>query len=105
VGPLAEDFIAKLRVDKAFFGAAGVSLQRGFTDADIREAQIKRKMAESAHEINMLVDGTKFGKEAFSTTLLLEQVDRIITDHIPPEFEDHLSQLDVHVIIAADDSS
>lgn len=100
VGPLAEEMIAALRIDKGFFGAAGVSLRRGLTDADIREVQIKRKMAASTQQLYALVDSTKFGKEAFSTTIPLEKVDYLITDGLPPEFAEPLNRLGVDIIIA-----
>jgi DeoR family transcriptional regulator, fructose operon transcriptional repressor len=101
VGPLAEEFIAGLRIDKGFFGAAGVSLERGLTDADMREVQIKRRMAEVSRQIYALVDTTKFGKEAFSTTIALERVDCLITDDLPSEFDDYLTPLGTQIVVVS----
>ena len=37
VGPAAEAMLATMNADKGFFGAAGLTVERGLTDADLRE--------------------------------------------------------------------
>ncbi len=99
-GPTAEDMIAGIHVNKGFFGAAGVTLKRGLTDADMREVQVKRALMYATAEIIALVDSSKFGTESFSTTIKLEDVQRIITDEgIAPEYREALRQLDLKLHI------
>ncbi len=99
IGPLAEDFISGLRINKGFFGAAGVSLQRGLTDADAREVQIKRAMARASQRVYALIDATKFGKEAFSTTIPLERVNCFIADNIPDEFATCFNRQGIQAVV------
>ena len=99
VGPLAEEFISGLRINKGFFGAAGISLTRGLTDADMREVQIKREMAKASQQLYALVDATKFGKEAFSTTIALERLDCVISNGIPAEFMAYFNQHETQTVI------
>jgi DeoR/GlpR family transcriptional regulator of sugar metabolism len=79
VGPLAEDMLSRLHAGTGFFGAAGVSLERGFTDADPREVYIKRAMTEIVDSVIVLIDSNKFGRQALMQAIPLERASRVIT--------------------------
>jgi DeoR/GlpR family transcriptional regulator of sugar metabolism len=98
VGSIAEEMISLLRVDKGFFGAAGVSVERGLTDADLREAQIKRTMAESSLQVIAMVDSSKFGKESFATSVPWELIQVMISDTLPSAFAEQLGQSGIQYV-------
>jgi DeoR family fructose operon transcriptional repressor len=81
VGPPAEEMMASWHAHQGFFGAAGLTRQRGLTDADIREAQIKKLMIKAVDKVNILLDASKFGNQAFSTFASLEDVNQMFTDN------------------------
>ncbi len=87
VGPLAEEMLSHLHAHKGFFGAAGLTLERGLTDADIREVQVKRAMIKMVDQVNVLLDASKFGQQSFLTFVPLTEVDHLFTDeNIPTEY-------------------
>ena len=85
VGPPAEEMMASWHAHQGFFGAAGLTRQRGLTDADIREVQVKKLMIKAVDKVNILLDASKFGKQAFSTFAGVEDVDQVFTDNNVPE--------------------
>jgi DeoR/GlpR family transcriptional regulator of sugar metabolism len=80
VGVLAEDMVGRLHAHRGFFGAAGLSAERGLTDADVREVQIKRALVRAVDEVNVLLDSSKFGQHALLTFAGLEQIQHLFTD-------------------------
>jgi DeoR family fructose operon transcriptional repressor len=85
VGPIAEQAIAGLHVDKLFLAANGVDLAKGVTTPNIVEARTKRAMVDNASEVILVVDHSKFGRVTFGRVCGFERVHTIITD-------DHLSE-------------
>ena len=85
VGPPAEEMMANWHAHQGFFGAAGLTRQRGLTDADIREAQVKKLMVKAVDKVNILLDASKFGKQSFSTFAGVKDVDQVFTDNNIPE--------------------
>lgn len=100
-GPLAEQLLNQLRVNKAFISAGGVSLVDGVTDYELSEANISRKMMTRAAETFLLVDSSKFGKTTFANICSLDDVFTIITDAgCENEWKQHMADNDVQVRIA-----
>jgi DeoR family transcriptional regulator, aga operon transcriptional repressor len=98
VGPLAEEMLARLHVRRVFFGAAGLTVERGLTDANVREAQIKRGMLAAASEVVVLLDSSKFGQRALVTFAEFGAIDCLITDHgIPAAYEEACRQYDIQL--------
>jgi len=101
VGSLAEYAARNYHVDKLFLGAKGVT-GAGLTDSYEREAELKKVMIESAEEVFLLVDSSKFGKIALVNIAPLEVIDKVITDEgIPPEHKKLLSEQNIELIIAS----
>jgi len=85
VGPVAENFLQHIRVDKAFIGTNGVTLE-GFSTPNVLEAATKRAMVKCAEKVFVVSDSTKFGKESFVRFADIDEVDCIITDwHLADE--------------------
>ena len=84
VGPLTRPLINQLRVDTAFLGTIGLSVEDGLTTTDPREAQTKGLVMERAGRVILLADGSKVGKVSFVRFGSLDRVGLIITDNKAP---------------------
>lgn len=100
IGPPAEEMLNWLNADKGFFGAAGLTIGRGLTDADLREAQVKRAMVKAVGQVNVLIDSTKFGQRAFAIFAALADVDHLFTDdRVPIEYKKVCQEAGVDLFI------
>ncbi|KXG73696.1 DeoR/GlpR family DNA-binding transcription regulator [Thermotalea metallivorans] len=80
VGPLTDQMLQRFKADKAFIGTNGITLQDGCTTPNMHEAHTKGIMIQSAKEVYIVADHSKFGKVCFSLIAKLDQIDAIITD-------------------------
>ncbi len=80
IGPAAVATLEAYQVDKAFLGATGVSLEKGYTTPNPIEAETKAAMLRSARERYVLADGSKLGHATLARFAKLEEVDELITD-------------------------
>jgi DeoR/GlpR family transcriptional regulator of sugar metabolism len=80
IGPIAEEFLRQVRVNKAFVGVDAVDAVHGVTNATFIEVSIKRLIIESASEVILAADHSKFGKVALAKVCALNQIHHIITD-------------------------
>jgi DeoR family fructose operon transcriptional repressor len=85
VGPLVVSALSQMLVDKLFLSAAGFSVDRGATDPDIRESEVKRAMIHSAKEVILAADSSKVGHAAFAQIVSLSAIQKIVTDDGLPE--------------------
>ncbi|MCO6449878.1 MAG: DeoR/GlpR transcriptional regulator [Caldilineales bacterium] len=100
VGQLASDMLGHLHVDKAFLSASGLSLERGLTDADIREVEVKRAMVGAAQQVIAMLDASKLGKQSFLTFARLEDIDHLLCEQdISTDFRTVLQSLGIHIHI------
>ena len=85
VGPIAEQSLSMLRVDKAFIATNGLDLKEGLTTPNLLEAVTKAKMIDVAKQVILLADHTKIGKVAFAKFADLSQIDTCIVDDKAPK--------------------
>ncbi len=103
VGPIAVATLAGLHVDKLFLGTNGVDLKRGLTSPNVTEAQTKRAMLDSAAEVILVTDHSKFGRIALAQVCGLERIDCLITDAgASIEFLQEIEKLRLKVKLAGD---
>jgi DeoR family fructose operon transcriptional repressor len=100
IGPLAEDYLKKLRVDKSFIGSNGFTLNSSATTPDLKEAKIKEIALEIAGENFLLFDQSKWEEVYFCKFAELNQIDFIITDSIEESKEKRLKEEQIEVILA-----
>ncbi|NPV53485.1 MAG: DeoR/GlpR transcriptional regulator [Firmicutes bacterium] len=101
VGPAAESNLAKLRANKAFISAKGVSIQHGLTEANPYEGRIKELMVNNASEVILLVDSSKLDRLALVQFAPIERANVVITDKAAPaEVVSKLQESGVRVIVA-----
>jgi DeoR family transcriptional regulator, fructose operon transcriptional repressor len=80
VGTLAQENLSTMRFDWAFLGTGGIDLERGLTHSTMEEIPIKKNAAESATKVAVLADHTKFGYNALTLFMPIENVNLIITN-------------------------
>lgn len=80
VGPIAEDILQGLNVDKLFMGVDAIDDVRGIMNSNIEEYSAKRSMVRIAKQVIVLCDSSKFGKAALKKVCDCSDVDIIISD-------------------------
>ena len=100
VGPLADDTLRKVSADKLFMGVDGVDMNIGLTTPDINEAKTSRVMMESAGEVFLLVDASKFGRRSLGVISPLNAIDKLITTkHLSEEEFQQLSENEIDIFM------
>lgn len=79
-GPMTDNLLSKYKADKAFIGAAGVSLSLGLSSNHEKEASVTLKMAEAADKVYLLCDSSKIEKISYFNYSPLSLIDQLITD-------------------------
>lgn len=85
VGPMTEQSLEMVRVDKVFLGTNGLDLHEGITTPNILEAATKRKMIAIAKQVILLADHSKIGKVSFCKVADIKEIDHCIMDSGAPE--------------------
>jgi DeoR/GlpR family transcriptional regulator of sugar metabolism len=80
VGPLAEQGLREVYVDKAFIGVTGLSAEHGLTGPNQLEALTYRITIERARQTFVLADHTKLGRVALYRIAPMSAVRTLITD-------------------------
>jgi DeoR/GlpR family transcriptional regulator of sugar metabolism len=80
VDVLTPNLLRRLHVDIAFLSCRGFTMHNGMMESDLREAQLKRSMAQAAQRTIALVDHGKFGNAFTASSLLPEEIDLMISD-------------------------
>jgi DeoR family deoxyribose operon repressor len=92
--------IKRIRANKAFISAAGVSEKLGVTCATDYEKETKRAVIDSSDVKILLIDSTKFGKVKISHFADLTDFDIIITDTgISKEFVNIIKNIGIKLYI------
>lgn len=101
VGRDAEAVLGKYQVKRLFLGATALNLKQGLMVYSEDVAETKRAMIRAADQIIVLVDYSKFHKQAFLPFADLSEVDVIITDErIRPTDLDFLTKQGIKVEVA-----
>lgn len=99
VGPNAVRTLREYNVDKAFFSCKGVDMEKGVTESNESEAEIKKTMLLSARQIFLAADSSKFGQVSFASLMALDRADYVITDQMEAEeYASYFKAHQVHVI-------
>jgi DeoR/GlpR family transcriptional regulator of sugar metabolism len=85
VGPVADRTIASMHVDQLFLGVHGMDLRSGFTTPNLAEATTNRVLVESAREVVVLADSSKWGVVGLADIGPLDIAAAIITDDGLPD--------------------
>jgi DeoR family transcriptional regulator of aga operon len=80
VAPMGTLLLSQIQADVAFIGCNGVEPQRGFTNANIAEAEIKQAMLESADYSVFMADHEKIGTVSSAFVAGIDKADLLVTD-------------------------
>lgn len=96
-----EDFnniIDNIRVNKAFTSISGIDLQKGLTVNSIISTYIYRYIPSIANRWYLMVASDKFDKLSMYTAASFDDVDCIITDSYPAEYQNVFDDNSIEVI-------
>jgi len=92
VDVLTPNLLRRLHVDIAFMSCRGYTLANGMMESDLREAQLKRSMAQASQQTIALIDHSKFGEAFTASSLLPEEITLMISDaSLPEETRKHIN--------------
>jgi DeoR/GlpR family transcriptional regulator of sugar metabolism len=77
---LTPELLRRLHVDVAFLSCRGFTLEHGLMESDLREAQLKRAMAQAAQQVVALVDHSKIGHVYIASSILSEELNSLLVD-------------------------
>ncbi len=101
VGRIAEESLHNYHANKLFFSCMGFSLERGVTDSNGQESDIKKIMIACSQTICLLCDETKLDKVGYASTARAEDIDLLVTDQpLQRDFSQGLAALGINVIMA-----
>jgi DeoR/GlpR family transcriptional regulator of sugar metabolism len=106
VGPLTEESLRSLRVNKVFMSGNGVSRRRGLTTPEVTVAASDRALAQAGERRIVLADYTKVGRDTMWQTVPVDGINVLVTDDKADHGEiDGLRREGVEVIIASSSRS
>ena len=79
LGSLAEDALENLRADRLFMGSPAIHADYGLSAENFAESRSDQTLMNSAREVIVLADHTKFGRVAMVRVSPLTRIRRIIT--------------------------
>ena len=81
-GPL--DFISQFRLDFGILGISGIDSDGSRLEVDYHEFRTKRSIIENSRHVMLVVDHSKFGRNAMVNMGSISMVDAVYTDVMPP---------------------
>jgi DeoR family transcriptional regulator of aga operon len=101
VDPLADVLLDRVRSDIAFVGCTGVDVEFGITNANVPEADMKRRMLATAKRAVVVADSMKLGVTQLSRVVPLSDIDALVTgEEASPDILAELRGADLEVILA-----
>lgn len=98
---LGDCMVERLNADYMFTSAYGFSLEKGLTDFNFYEVELKRKMKGKAKKLVALLDHTKMNKESAAQFAKTNEIDIIITDSgTDVEYIKKIQSIGIEVIVA-----
>ncbi|MFV0283674.1 MAG: DeoR/GlpR family DNA-binding transcription regulator [Castellaniella sp.] len=102
VGEATVEFIRQFRADIALMGISGIEADGTLRDYDFREVKVSQAIMQSAREVWMAADTSKFHRPAMVRLGDLSQIGRLFTNARPPDpFPGLLKAAGVDCVIAS----
>lgn len=80
ISPFGDLILKEINADIAFMSCAGVDAEKGFTNSNWQEAEIKKSMIRAASRVVFLADHSKLKHVATARIATLSEADLLITD-------------------------
>ena len=101
VGPATTEHLARLRVDVVFLGTNGLTSAFGASTPDAEEAAAKQAMVLAAHQVVVLADASKFGREYLHCVAPPSMIDIVVTNaEADPDEVQGLERCGTRVVLA-----
>ena len=84
IGEATMDFISQFRLDYGILGISGIDNDGSLLEFDYHEVRTKRAIIENSRHVILVVDHTKFGRNAMVNMGSISMVDAVYTDVMPP---------------------
>ncbi len=85
VNPFGSLILEQISAHMAFIGCNGVDAERGVTNLNFAEAEVKKAMINAAREVVVVADGSKIGVVEAARVCAISEVDLLITDASAPD--------------------
>jgi DeoR family fructose operon transcriptional repressor len=100
LGPYANQMLGTLNVRRAVLSVAGIN-ERGFYNSNLLLVETEKAMMNSADEVIVVADSTKFGHTSLAHLCNLNDIDVLVTDHeIDAAWRKRIEAADVKVVVA-----
>ena len=103
IGPMSNLAVSQIHADVMFLGSSGYTNDCIYC-TNLVEGEIKKEMMKVSDKVVFLADSSKYGKKAFSSHSIWDDIDVFVTDSIEPSLRDRLNNRGVEIIIAAGDT-
>ena len=101
VGHITEQALAELRVDKAFMGTRGLSLEHGLTNDYLQETLTDRAILKIGREVIIVADHSKINRVSTALLAPLKAMNTFVTDpSADKKFLQALKKKRIQVVIA-----
>ena len=102
VGKVTETTILNnFYANKTFISCRGVTLNRGLTDSNEQEAEVKKAMIQCSEQVVFLCDHSKLGKLGVPILASLNQINHLVTDKpLDEEWQEALTQQNINITVA-----
>lgn len=84
IGEATLDFISQFRLDFGILGISGIDSDGSLLEFDYHEVRTKRAIIENSRHVMLVVDHSKFGRNAMVNMGSISMVDAVYTDAQPP---------------------
>lgn len=95
VGEEAVTTLEKYNFTKGFWGTNGISVQRGFSTPEVKEAMVKKKSMEGCRECYILADESKFNQISSVTFAAFETATVLTTGLEQPAFKKYKNVVEI----------
>ncbi len=93
-GPIAEDFISRIRFGTLFLSADAIDPEFGVSNTHLPEAYTKSKLFAAAERVVLAADSSKYGKVAMARVCSFDQLHSVVTDSgLEPEMRRQMQTL------------
>ena len=84
IGEATLDFISQFRLDFGILGISGIDSDGSLLEFDYHEVRTKRAIIDNSRHVILVVDHSKFGRNAMVNMGSISMVDAVYTDVLPP---------------------
>ncbi len=85
IGEATLDFISQFRLDFGILGISGIDSDGSLLEFDYHEVRTKRAIIENSRHTMLVVDHSKYGRNAMVNMGSISMVSAVYTDVLPPE--------------------